>query len=66
MLVIGNRDERHVREDGMDEPLLFSIQTPVHRRHRAIEKIANDRVVQHVDMKVEDVELIGASPDAIE
>ena len=50
----------------MDEPLLFSIQTPVHRRHRAIEKIANDRVVQHVDMKVEDVELIGASPDAIE
>ena len=65
-LILGNRYQRRVGEYGMDEPLLLLIQTPVHRRHRAIHEVANDGEVKHVDMKVQDVELLGLSSNALE
>ena len=40
--------------------LLGQVQATVHGRHGAIDEVVNKRVVEHVDMKVEDFELIGA------
>ena len=50
----------------IERPQLWEIEAPVQRRDRPVDEAVQERIVQHVDMKMQHVELGGESAYLIE
>ncbi len=56
-LIVRNRNQRRVSVGGVERAQLRKIEATVQGRHGLVHEAAQERIVQHVDMKVQDVEL---------
>ena len=65
-LGIGNRDKRHFRECLVEMRQVGQILPAVQRRDSSRGSVMKDRKVELVDMKMEDVELVGHAPHSVE
>ena len=57
-LVERDRDQRRAGEDRVEATALGHVEPAVQRRHRAVDEVADQRIVQNVDVKVKDVEFV--------
>ena len=65
-LIAGDRHERHMSEGGIDAPELRQVEPTVQCRDGLVGEVSDQRIVQDVDMEMEDVERAGQGADAVE
>jgi len=65
-LVVRDRNERRATVERIERPKFWKVEPPVQRRDRLVEKAVQERIVQHVDMKVQNVELRSQRPHFLE
>ena len=65
-LVVGDRDQRHVRKSVVDRPEVREIEPAVQGCHAFVGQILEQHMLEQVDVEVDHVELIGPPADGVE
>ena len=65
-LIMRYRDQGRAGEDRIKTTRLGHIEAAVKRRHRAVDELPDQRIVQHIHMKVEDVKIVSQLAHGIE
>jgi hypothetical protein len=65
-LALGDRDERHLREDAVDRLEVRQVQAAVQGRDAFVGEIPEQHMLEQIDVEVDHVELIGPPADRVE
>jgi hypothetical protein len=65
-LAVGDRDERHLREGDIDRMIIRQVEPSMQRGDASVLKALEQRVLEQIDMEMEDVEFVRALPHLVQ